>query len=243
LIRAIFPSFISLSPCLRANVGRSALVWVLLLIAVPSLGRQHKPLLGPDVLVLVQSGFSYKDTISISYSGSVSDAQVRKDIESLIKSAGWAMSQAQVSTEDTNAPDSRASTSVTFQTNQMVSPSLGMYPLEPFLLALKRYHTIQVTYFLRERIDFRGLRDYDNQYVSVKYQSPATYTVTIKRRDFDRLNLPLTPVKKPIAAKEAKGSGMTGLIVILAVLCGIIAYCIAALYSKSHRNTSGENLR
>jgi hypothetical protein len=236
----IIPSFCFPIPHLRARPGRSALVCALVLIALPSWGEKLGASMGPDVLVLVRSGFSYRDTISISYSGSVPDAQVRKDIQSLIKTGRWAVSRAQVSTEGTNTPGSKASTSVTFETDPIVSPPLGLYPLEPFLVALKRFHTIQVIYLLREHIDFRGLRDYDNDNVSIRYQSPATYTVNMKHHDFDRLNLPLTQPKKPAVAHKSDGSGMTGLIVILAVLCGIIAYCVAALYSKSHRNTSGE---
>jgi len=243
VIHSSFPSLICFILRLRIGTGRGALVWALLLAVLPASSDQQGNSERPDVVVLVQSGFGYRDTVSINYSDKVTDQQVRKDVQSLIDTARWTVSEAQISTEDTNVPDSQASTSVSFQTDQIVSQSVGLYPLEPFILALKRYKTIQVTYFLRESVDFRGLRDYDNKYVTVSYQSPATYLVTVKRQDFERLDLPLTPPKKPEAVEKKRSDTKTGLIVILAVLCGIIAYCIAALYSKSHRDVSGENHR
>ena len=90
-------------------------------------------------------------------------------------------------------PGLAPTTSFDLQTTPVVNVAAGTLPLEPFIVALKRFPSIEVQYLLMSPMVFAGLKDFENKYVKITMnQSTNSYVYRIRVKDshFDRLGLP-----------------------------------------------------
>ncbi len=179
----------------------------------------------PDVLVLVLSGAGPVDEVSINYSSPVPDQAVKADIQALARNAAWLVGEEKVTTRTVA---DRKITSGSFKTMAAINYNGGTVPVAPFVLAFKRYRSIELNYLVPKRFHFRGLKDFENDFVKVNLEergSSLLYHIRVKNNHFDRLVLPATQPKAP--AKEVRRLGAAGRlagVAMFALVSALVAY-------------------
>ena len=190
----------------------------------------------PDVLVLVLSSGQAAEQVGINYASAVLAGQARKDIKALSRETGWLIENVSVATRSSGAPGGRRTTSAMFRTPAIVNRTEGLLPLEPFVSALKRFKSIQVNYIFAAGFSFRGLKDFENNYVKIVLSSSANscvYRIRVKNSNFERLGLPLRQPVKRVEREAGMSSGArVALILGLAVICSVAAYLAVLCVSR-----------
>lgn len=195
---------------------------------------QPPPQAMPDVLVLVLSGVAPVDQISINYSTAVPEDAVKADIRALEKQTAWLVDSVRVSTRTVGG---RQTASGSFNTLAVVNYKEGLIDVSPFIDVLKRYQSIQVNYLLPEGFNFRGLKDFENEFVKIHLDQRGTsylYRIRVKNNRFDRLVLPLRqPERKTEVSGCLGGGGRLACAVIIALLCGVAVYvAVRVMYRR-----------
>lgn len=193
----------------------------------------------PDVLVLVLSGVGPVDQVSINYSGAVSEEAAKEDMKRLAEETAWLIGSEKVRRDTDRSGNAPVTTSASFNTVVTVNRKEGTLPLAPFVTVLKRFPSIEVNYLLSQEFDFRGLEDFENEFVKIRFErqgSSFLYRVAVKDSSFKRLVLPQT---QPTAPVEEVGNGSSAwqivVAVALAVLFGFAAYFGANAISHKRR--------
>ena len=197
----------------------------------------------PDVLVLILDGVGSDDQVSITYAAAVSQARASEDVAALVRDTRWTVRDVKVSTAKTSTPNGASAmrTSARFSVAPLVNRAEGTLPLEPFIIALKRFKTIQVNYLVMSSFEFRGLEDFENDSVKVMLSRSGgsyVYRIDVKNPDFGVINLPskqVEPVAKPAEKAGMPVSARVLLVIGLALVVGVIAYIVAAWFSRSRR--------
>ena len=225
-----------------ASKTRVTLLLAIIIIAVliaPSATAQNSKLSGinkPDVLVLVLCGMEQSDTVSITFTDSVGENDIKSLIDTLKSITAWNITDLTTSTVTASMPSSVPSTSVNFKTNGIANYTNGTIPIEPFIIALKKYKVIHVNYLFLSGFNFKGLLDYSDDYVNIKQssnQGSIVYKIDVLDNNFDKLNLPITPVNIQSTEKKSNTSIKITIIIILAFILAFITYLSAArLLSK-----------
>ena len=190
----------------------------------------------PDVLVLILSGMGPWDQVSISYPKEVPVGEVRADLSRLARENRWIIRDQHASVETSAAPGSKPSTSLSFRMPRIVNADTGVLPIEPFIVALKRFDHVEIDYLLTSPFTFRGLKDFSDQHVNIELRQSGgsyRYRVRIRNNDFKHLGLPLTQVAET-KQREAPMPVATRMILIvgLALVAAIVAFLVAAQVSK-----------
>ncbi len=222
---------------------RSSTLFVVLTLGILTLaasfaGAQMQTGDTPDVMALIISGSMPQDMASIIYNSEVPRANAIADLKEVARLAGWKVSNVSVSTE-ASAPGGPKMTSIDFQVDSgAVEWATGIIQVEPFIVALKRFDKIQINYALQGKLPFRSIRDYQNKYVDIDFDTTNrtySYAVTVKDRDFDKLGLPLIvsqPKEGPGAKTAGNTTGGSGKIIWLALLlalaAGVVVYVISS---------------
>lgn len=188
----------------------------------------------PDVLVLVLSGIGPEDNVAINYSTEVAPEKAQQDIIRLQELSGWAISGAQASVEAPNVEGAKPTTGTTFTASGIVDTQQGILPIEPFIAALKRFDVIEIDYIVGSGFTYRGLKDFENDYVKIKMsQSGKTYrfTAEVKDSDFEKLDLPVTQVEQEQERNEGMSSGakiwlLVGFALLAAATVFLITYFV-----------------
>lgn len=224
---------------MRQLIGLRLLALLLLALVCSSAvcAERAETLKPPDVLVLVLSGMGGRDQIGINYLTEVPARQAKADMDALAHQSGWLVEHLSIATRPSGAPGGKPTTSVTFLTPGVVNRTEGVLPLEPFIDTLKRFKTIQVNYILPGEFTFRGLKDFENEYVKLKLSNSGNsyaYRVQVKNGDFERLGLPLRqPPPEPKAQPGISSGARLALILGLAIVCSVAAYLVALYVSRS----------
>lgn len=150
----------------------------------------------PDVQVLVLSNLSGLDQVDITYPVVVPRAQVKRDLDALSAASSWPMGGIQVSNSalPLSGVKTTPMTSVTFAAQGLVRKGQKWFQLEPFVVALRPYKRLTLTYMMPKQFAFAGLHDYADSHVHITLDrrgSVYTYLVSIADPNFQRLNLPL----------------------------------------------------
>ena len=195
-----------------------------------------KKLSSPDALVLVLSGMGPNDQVSINYATAVSKIDAQKDLDVLAKSTGWVIQNQSITTQAGHTPGAKPTTSANFQVSPIVDARQGTFPLEPFLVALKRFKTIQVNYLVASQFPFQGLKNFENDYVKINLGRSGNsylYTVDIKNSNFDRLDLPLREQNNaPKKAPMPLGARIM-IIVGMSLVGAVLVYIIVSYLTKA----------
>lgn len=193
----------------------------------------------PDVLVLVLSGMGPYDQVSINYATSVPVRDTRQDLATLKRATGWLIQNERITTQTARTPGAHPTTSATFQTPTIVNTVNGLLPLEPFIATLKRFESIRVNYLVASEYKFRGLKDFENEYVNIGFERTGNsylYSVRVKDKSFDRLGLPPRPVENvPVHRRGMPAGARIMLILGFALLGAALAYIAAVCVGKSRR--------
>jgi hypothetical protein len=186
------------------------LVTILLVIAGPTLaGGKRVPIVypdkvaqpprvqsAPDVQVLVFGPKTGVDQVNITYPTVVPRAQVARDINSLAALSSWPMGGVLI--QNTAMPligvKAVPMTSVTFDAQGAVRNDQKAFWLEPFVVALRPYKKLSISYMVPKEFAFSGLQNYSDSHVHIALQRHGlvyTYLVAIDNPNFTRLNLPM----------------------------------------------------
>lgn len=182
------------------------------------------------------------EQVSITYTTSMSESDVKRDLEKLAVAGNWAITNGRVSTQADATPGSKPTTSATFNTQGIVDLNQGAFHIEPFLVALKRFDPIELIYLNIPQMEFHGLKDFENEFVKIKMSSEGSsyrYRINIKDDGFDKLNLPFVIVKQQAQQEETSSWPRTAAVIGIALLAGAVAYFIALQLSKSRKVTGG----
>lgn len=202
-----------------------------------SVGSKAPQMEAPDVLVLVMTGLGPFDQISINYTTQVSDKNARNDLAVLARLTGWNTSNATIRTETASVPGAKPATSSSFLAQGIINAANGTLPVEPFIDALKRFKSVQVSFIVPSDFKFRGLKDFENEYVKItlnQSKNSFLYKVRVKDSDFERLNLPVT--QESAEKREANsGSARFMLILGIALFVAVFVYFIAVYISKNRK--------
>jgi len=194
----------------------------------------------PEVIVLVLSGVGPFDQVSINYGTSVSRRRIEEDIREIKRVSGWPVRNLEIVTRKDSTPGARPVTSSQFEVPPIANKAEGMLQLEPFISALRRFKSIQVIYLVMGEFRFRGLKDFENNYVKIKLKQRKgayTYNIQIKNSEFDDLNLPLNEERSAEMQKTKMSVAARFIIVLMvAFLGGALVYLIASYLSRRSTN-------
>lgn len=152
-----------------------------------------------------------EDHVTFTYAREVSDQDAQRDFLAYSKVSSRTLHQVQVTTGRTplSGASSPKMTCTTFTTLALIRPGAGHFDIEPFIVALKAYRHIRLSFIVPAGYTFSGLRTYKDRYVSISVDpqssdAGATYTYDVHVIDpsFKSLNLP-TWQASPEAEKTA----------------------------------------
>ena len=160
----------------------------------------------PRILVLVMGGISDYDHVSINYTEVMPLNKAQADLDSIAAMGKWDAVNAKGETKSSGGPDPVDTTSISFQAKGIIGYENGTLPIEPFITALKRFKFIEIDYIVPQGFDFKGLQDYENDYVKISMsamgESAPRYRVEIKNADFTGLGLPLLQPAQPVETQQ-----------------------------------------
>jgi hypothetical protein len=191
----------------------------------------------PDVLVLVMGGLGPSDQCAINYTTVVPTKIAQADLDTIAKLGNWHPFSARSETKASGGPSPKPTTGVSWWAGGIIGAANGTLPLEPFVTALKRFKFIEIVYIVPSGFEFRGLKDFDNEYVSIRLmpgQNSYRYRVVVKDSSFAKLDLPLTESAKPKPAAKPRMSTTARLVLALGIgiPAAMIVYLIALYFSK-----------
>ena len=227
-------------PLFRGRRGPLALLLFALAAVVPAFGyASTNPVARtdfqqPDVLVLVM-GMGAFDQCAINYTTAVPLKTAQADLDAIAALGKWRVSDARSETKSSGGPNPKPTTSTTWRAEHVINYSDGTLALEPFVTALKRFKLIRVLYILPANFQFRGLREFSNDYVDIVFRpGENSYNVFVKNNDFSKLDLPLTQPAEPKPRDSARMStgARAGLAFGIGIPAAVMAYLIALHFSK-----------
>lgn len=195
----------------------------------------------PDVLVLVLNGSSPQESVSVQYTTEVPDEIAEADLKALVKATRWRVGKYEITTDTANSPGAKPTTSISFQTPLIVDTRAGLLPIEPFIDVFKRFDNIQVNYLVMSSFKFAGLKDFENNFVKVKFKASGNsfqYSVQVKENDFKKAELPLQYVSSNKSAASQTGLSPVMriiLIIVIALLGSMSAYFMAAYICRRRK--------
>ena len=217
----------------------AAIVLLALMLASFSYAADEAKFTHPDVLVLVMGGMGSNDLVSISYNSVVELPKTQADLDAAAAVGAWQVKDAKGETKSSGGPKPVLTTSISFAARGIIGYGDGSLRIEPFVTALKRFRNIQIIYLVPQTFQFRGLKDFENRYVSVKLipkTSSYEYRIVVKDAGFEKLSLPLVQPVKP-RAEEPKGMplGTRVAVAVLLALLGAVAVYLLTTYLSRRR--------
>lgn len=171
---------------------------------------------------MIMANQNARDLVSVNYASVVPLATAQADLDKVAALGGWSPVNAKGETRASGGPEPVDSTSISYQA-KIVAYDKGALPIEPFIMALKRFEYIEIDYLTPAAFHFNGLRDYEDKYVKIELQATGEnthrYRITVKDAGFTKLDLPLTQPAEPV---EAQQTGRTvGQRLLLGLLFGL----------------------
>ena len=202
------------------------------------------PAVQPDIQVLILRNQAGPDLVDITYPEVVPSVQAHKDVDSIAQAASLTHGDLDIS----NSPLKLAGvkpipmTSATFAASENVPDGATTFRLEPWILALRGYRNLAITYLMPPQFVFNGLRSYQDRNVQIALAQNGqsyTYHVHVLDSTFQRLNLPLMqPDPRAVEYAEAQQRRETDARMIGLVLVSIVAaaagYGVYTFLSRMH---------
>ena len=139
----------------------------------------------PKALLLIQAlDASGAANIALTYPRVTPPEEVQVDLNELSRRASWLISDPQISTNPSTTADRPSMTSVDFSVANAVPQGTGALPVEPLIIGLRRFPSISIVFVMRPDFRFRGLRDFGNKYVGIRFRPTGqTYTYEVEVKD------------------------------------------------------------
>lgn len=212
----------------------SAIPLVLMLIcyASPHLAADD---FQPRVLVLVMGGLSDYDHVSINYTEVMPLNKAQADLDAIAAKGKWNAINAKGETKPSGGPNPVDSTSISFQAKDIIGYHNGTLPIEPFITALKRFKFIEVDYIPPAGFDFKGLQDYEDDYVKINMstmgEGAPRYRIEVKDAGFTNLDLPLLQPAQPVETQQSGYSLWQRVLMgfILGLIGALVVYIVTSL--------------
>jgi hypothetical protein len=225
-----------------ARLGAAAMIFCVLCLAglatpawANALGEQ------PDVQVLLLGDPAGQEMVDVTYRNIVPPAQVQRDLAAIAAATGTTCVGVDISNKALPLAGVRATpmTGVTFVTAGSEPIGSTTLRLEPWIVALKNYPKISVTYIVPPQFAFNGLRTYKDDHVSIQLvQNNSTFSYRVRVLDprFDRLNLPLMQptaeqIRLSAAERRLNSFRLIGLVV-LSAFAAALGYGVYTLLSR-----------
>jgi hypothetical protein len=185
---------------LRQLASRSFLTLLVIALTVevsPRVLAQISTSNQPDVQAIIMRGANGTDMVNITYPKIIPASQAARDVAALAQDANLGA----VNVDVTNAAEkldkikATPMTSATFAAHGIMPDENRetAFRLEPWVVALKNYHAMTITYVMDRDFGFNGLRQFRNNNVEIALEREGnayTYRVLVVDPRFDRLNLP-----------------------------------------------------
>jgi len=163
----------------------------------------------PVQLMLVPMDSHGTMTAALTYPHRVAEAEARQDLGQLSTLTGWRISGISISNNPETREERLSTTSVEFSVSNALFLQTSTLPVEPLIIALKRFKSIVLIFAMRRDYLFQGMGDYENDFVDIRYGSIGqthTYRVSVKRTDFSALGLPTTVRPASQASPAPRGT-------------------------------------
>jgi hypothetical protein len=235
-----------------SSIERAAIATVIALIFIIALvpaAADIRPLVKPSAehqpqvqLFIVPVDATGTASAALTYtSRAPSKSEAEQDLNEIARLTLWRISDAQFSSGGDSKPDRPAMTSVEFTAANALPDSTGGFPIEPLVIALKRYKSVELVFAMRSDFRFKGLKDYEDKNVRVSLRSSGqtyTYDISVKRSDFDTLGLPT--IMEPAAAPPQPTKKPRSLLwpLLIAVVIGVFV-AAAGLRARKKRKLGG----
>lgn len=211
----------------------------LFLFVTPACAANESDSFRPEVLVLVLGGFGSAEQCSISYSSVVELPKAQTDLDTIAAAGAWQVRDAKGITKSSGGPKPVATTSTTFAAQGLIDYANGTFPLEPFLIGLKRFKFIELDYIAPTGFVFRGLEEFENNFVKIQLRQSGNsyrYRVVVKDAGFDKLDLPLRQPERARAEEAGISGGMRiAIAVLIALLAAVLVYLTMSFVSRRRR--------
>jgi hypothetical protein len=195
----------------------------------------------PDVLVWVDARSVSGHSISMTYPKVVSRAKAEAHLHSLLDATGWVQTNVKITDASLEKSGANPMTSAEFVTSQAVRIESGVFPIEPIITALRDLKKVEVLFMVPSAFRFKGLRDYEDRYVTVRLRRSVdayTYSVRIKDSSFQTLGLPTSSEQGQASAPGFGKLTAVLTVVLLAVLAAAAAYLITCRLTGNRRRRS-----
>jgi hypothetical protein len=153
------------------------------------------------VIVFVRPG--WWDQVGITFNQKVPTAQARKDVAEIARRTGWNLDPVRV-THEAATPGGPVMTSVEFAA-PAVDPRTHSLPVEPFVLALRRFRRVSVMFVLPEGFPYWGPLSHQAPGIAMRGERvKGTYTFhfTIIDPKIQAFKLPLRNPNAPPSPKD-----------------------------------------
>ena len=152
----------------------------------------------PDLLIVSYSLKDGSSVVSLTYPAVVPHKQAMRDVLSLEQATNETFRDIKVTDDFAPIRGSKhhpltRMTSVEFISLQSLSNSDHAFAVASLIDAFKSYPKLAFTYFEAPSFHFRGLRNYEDEYVTVRFirrGNTFTYNVAVRNAHFKRINLP-----------------------------------------------------
>lgn len=181
----------------------------------------------PEAQVLCVPGFQGRWQVTVSVQKDEPKTALEGRMKSLTNALGG-RAGAQ-STQKIAAGPVTLST-LSFVTTAPLAKADGSLVLEPFILALREFSRVQVTYNVPDVFSYTGSPSFEKNGVKValtKQPGALNFMAEIANHQVEALPVPRAADPTPVPKRESGGSGRifgVGLVILLALGAGLIAY-------------------
>ncbi|MDO8684457.1 MAG: hypothetical protein Q7N50_13355 [Armatimonadota bacterium] len=175
---------------------------------------------------------------ALTYPMHIPTEEAQKDVAEIAARAYWRISNIEVTNSAETSSEKAEMTSVGFVAEYAVPARSGFLPVEPLIVALKRFDSVSLIFAMRPEFQFRGLTDFENEFVKINFGvngASYTYNVRIKRHNFDKLGLPTAPPPQGQPAPRAGKSGSLFWPLLLSLIIGAGVWFYAYMTGKRRK--------
>jgi hypothetical protein len=170
--------------------GAACLAALFLWVAVTHAAPRPAPV---DLQVLVMSDGQAADQLSVTYAGSVAEAQARQDLQSLAARLNRQPAEVRISTKRIN-PRAPAMTSVEARLPELVNRAEGTLAVQPFIETYRRFSHMRLSYFIQPPFKLvspaKPLNRDDVQMTVDNQGSLVNYDLLIRHANGDAARIP-----------------------------------------------------
>ena len=201
-------------------------------------------LLQPDVQVLIMGYDAGDELVDLTYPRVVSKNQAARDVTAIAQAADLPSADIDISNGvmPMRGVKSASMTSATFMTTGAIPDGSTSFRIEPWIIALRSYPNVAITYMMPTDFAFNGLRTFQDENVQIALDQQGqsyTYHVHVLNNNFSELNLPLmqpSPQVIQYAKAEDHNASTTRVVglILLSVIAAGAGFAVYVLLSRLH---------